>query len=160
MQARIEHDDRSAGSALRILIRPNRSLSTRAMCVLLAAVTALVLTIGIGFAMAGAWLVLPFAGLEIAVVGAALLYLHRHADDGELLVIDDDRVWVIRCQGGKDEQHDFQRYWAKVRLAGADGGWYPSRLLIGSHGRFVEIGAAMNEEERRALAAHLRQALR
>lgn len=159
MQARIERDE-GPGGALRILIRPNRSLSTRAMGVLLVAVTALVLTIGIGFTVVGAWLVLPFAGLEIAVVGAALLYLRRHADDCELLVIDEQRVWVVQRRGGKDEQHGFQRYWARVRLTGAGAGWYPSRLLIGSHGRFVEIGAAMNEEERRALAAHLAQALR
>ena len=39
---------------------------------------ALVLAIGAGFAMAGAWLVLPFAGLETAVlVGAYLAFARR-----------------------------------------------------------------------------------
>lgn len=31
------------------------------------------LTIGIGFALLGAWLVLPFAGLEVLALGAAFL---------------------------------------------------------------------------------------
>lgn len=39
---------------------------------------ALILAIAAGFAMAGAWLVLPFAGLEIAVlIGAYLAFAKR-----------------------------------------------------------------------------------
>lgn len=36
------------------------------------------LAIGIGFAMIGAWLVLPFSGLEVLLLGGALLW---HARD-------------------------------------------------------------------------------
>ena len=38
-----------------------------------AALAAIVLAIGAGFAIAGAWLVLPFAGLEVALLVAAYL---------------------------------------------------------------------------------------
>jgi uncharacterized membrane protein len=38
-----------------------------------AALGFLVLAIGAGFAFAGAWLVLPFAGLEVLALGAAFL---------------------------------------------------------------------------------------
>jgi uncharacterized membrane protein len=31
------------------------------------------LAIGVGFAMVGAWLVLPFAGMEVLVLGAAFM---------------------------------------------------------------------------------------
>jgi uncharacterized membrane protein len=41
---------------------------------LLAAVT---LSIGIGFALMGAWLILPFAGLEVLALGAAFLCYAR-----------------------------------------------------------------------------------
>jgi uncharacterized membrane protein len=37
-----------------------------------------VLAIGAGFAMLGAWLVLPFSGLEVLLLGAAFLW---HARD-------------------------------------------------------------------------------
>jgi len=37
------------------------------------ALAAVVLVIGAGFAIAGAWLVLPFAGLEVALLVAAYL---------------------------------------------------------------------------------------
>ena len=37
-------------------------------------------------------------------------------------------------------------------------GW-PSRLLVGSHGREVEVGAFLNEDERQALARRLMELL-
>ena len=39
-------------------------------------------------------------------------------------------------------------------------GWYPSRLYIGSHGRFAEIGQALVESERVCLAEELEELIR
>ncbi len=151
--------DKDIGEGLRIVIRPNRSLSPGGMVALFAWMAAAALIIGIGFSLVGAWLVLPFAGLEMAVVAAALIWLFRHADDHELIVIGDDRVTVIRRRGGREWRDDFQRYWTKAMLERRHN-WYPSRLVLGSHGRFVVIAAEIGEEERRALAVRLSQALR
>lgn len=151
--------EKDTSEDLRVLIRPNRSLTFRGMAVLLAGMTAFTVTVGTGFALAGAWLVFPFAGLELAVVGAVLYRLLRHADDHDLIVIGNDRVAVIRRRGGHERHDDFQRYWTKVTLE-HDRGWYPSRLKIGSHGRFVLIGADIGEEERQVLAARLNDAVR
>jgi len=144
----------------RKLIRPNRSLSTRAMLLLFLAYTAFALSLGIGFAIVGAWMVLPFMGLEIAVVAAAFYFLFRHAGDYELVIVDDSRLKVVRRQGGLEVCDEFQRYWAKVFLAPGAGGWYPSRLRVGSHGRLVEVGAAMSEEARQTLARDLKTVIR
>ncbi len=128
------------------------------MLVVFAGVAAFVITLGIGFSLAGAWLVLPFAGLEVAVVGAVLYLLFRHADDHDLIIIHHDRVTVVRRQGGREQHEEFQRYWIKVKLQRGRS-WYPSRLSIGSHGRFVAIGTDISEEERRALGARLNELL-
>ena len=150
--------ENEAGDGLRVLVRPNRSLSRRAMLVVFAGVAAFVITLGIGFSLAGAWLVLPFAGLEVAVVGAVLYLLFRHADDHDLIIIHHDRVTVVRRQGGREQHEEFQRYWIKVKLQRSRS-WYPSRLSIGSHGRFVAIGTDISEEERRVLGARLNELL-
>jgi uncharacterized membrane protein len=151
--------EKDISEGLRILIRPNRSLSPWGMAVLFAWMAAVALIIGIGFTLAGAWLVLPFAGLEMAVVAAALYWLFRHTDDHELIVIDGDNVTVIRHRGGREWRDEFQRYWVKATLE-RHRSWHPSRLVLGSHGRFVVIGAEVGEEERRALATRLNEALR
>ena len=151
--------ENEAGEGLRVLVRPNRSLSRRAMAVLFAGIAAVVITIGVGFSLVGAWLVLPFAGLEVAVVGAVLYLLFRGADDHDLIVIHHNRVTVVRRRGGREKREEFQRYWVKVQLQRGRS-WYPSRLTIGSHGRFVVIGADISEEERRELGARLNELLR
>jgi uncharacterized membrane protein len=49
-----------------------------------AALAAAVLAISLGFAMAGAWLVLPFAGLEVlALIAAYLAYARRFGTEEE-----------------------------------------------------------------------------
>lgn len=142
------------GEGLQIVVRPNRVLTLRGMTVLFAGLTLVVLTIGIGFTLAGAWPVLPFAGLELAVVGAVLHRMFRHADDHDRIIVDHERVTVIRRRGRREWRDEFQRYWTKVVLERRRG-WYPPQLKVGSHGRFVVIAADVNEQERESLSATL-----
>ena len=153
MDARITPEG-DTGEGLQVVVRPNRTLTLRGMTVLFAGLTIVVLTIGIGFTLAGAWPVLPFAGLELAVVGGVLYRLFRHADDHDRIMVDRERVTVIRQRGRREWRDEFQRYWTRVTLERGRG-WYPSRLKVGSHGRFVVIAAGVNEKERESLSATL-----
>jgi len=51
----------------------------------------------------------------------------------------------------------FPRQWAKVTLRAPHSVLHLSRLLIESHSRACEIGGFLNEEQRRRLAARLKQ---
>jgi uncharacterized membrane protein len=142
-----------------MIVRPNRTLTLRGMTLLFAGLTAVVSTIGIGFTFAGAWPILPFAGLEMVVVGAVLYRLFRHADDHDRILINRDLITVIRRRGRREWRDDFQRYWTKVTLERRNS-WYPSRLKVGSHGKFVIIAADVNEVEREKLSLALNEVLR
>jgi uncharacterized membrane protein len=142
-----------------ILIRPNRSLSASTMLAVVAVVALVAFTIGLGFWLMGAVLILPFAGLEALLVGVVFWLLYRHQADHELIVITDDRVEIIRTRGEKESRERFQRYWVQVRTVAARDGHLP-RVLLGSHGRFVEVGSALNGPEREALSQELKQKLR
>jgi len=87
-----------------------------------------------------------------------LCLLYRHAGDYERIDIEGHRVCIARRCGSRELRHDFERYWTRVRLARSEG-LRPSRLSIGSHGRFVEIGATLDEDARRQLARRLRRLL-
>jgi uncharacterized membrane protein len=97
---------------------------------------------------------LPFAGLQLALVGAVLYRLFRHADDHDRIIVERERVTVIRRRGWREWRNEFQRYWTKILLERRRG-WYPSQLKVGSHGRFVVIAAGVNEQERESLSATL-----
>jgi uncharacterized membrane protein len=55
----------------------NCSLSPAGLGLIFLSLAAVVLAIGIGFAVIGAWPVLPFAGLEVLALGAAYLAYAR-----------------------------------------------------------------------------------
>lgn len=110
------------------------------------------------WALNGAWYVLPFAGIEMMVLGAALLAFERHVGDREAITIDDDRVVVERTRMGRTARHEFSRYWAQVVLTPACGLSHGG-LALRSHGRQVEIGEFLTDDQRAAVAAELRRRL-
>lgn len=148
--------DGNAARCYRRLIRPNRSLSHPAVKLIVLVYGLTAVGVGIGAGWIGAWLVLPFIGLESAVVAAVLYVLSRHYRDYELLSVDTDRFRIVRRTGSRRTRHEFPRCWARVVLAQGERDWYPSRLLITSHGNTVEVGAWMTDEQRRTLARDLK----
>ncbi len=114
--------------------------------------------VGVGFALAGAWMVLPFAGLEIIAIVYAFYYLHLRADDFESITIQEDSVIVEKCCYKLSERAVFQRYWARVGLKVRPNG--TSALFIGSHGKEVEFGQRfITDEQRELLVNQIKQKL-
>ena len=146
------------GRDFRLLIRPDCSLSLRGVKVLVLTFALVAALIGAYMLMLGAWPVLPFLGLEIAVVAAVFLILQRRARFYDLVEAKGDDVCLSQRGRHGEKSGKLNRYWTQVRLA-AGGHWYPSRLLVGSHGNYMEIGAALTEEDRIKTAKALQRAL-
>ena len=108
-----------------------------------------------GFILAGAWLVFPFAGAEMLALGVAFYVMHRHAGDYERLVIAGDDLAIEKRVYDDITRIVFHRYWARVILRDAPGG--EQRLWLRSHGKEVEFGRYMNNEARLILASQLRR---
>lgn len=140
-----------------IVIRPNRSLPAGGVVVLFLALSTLILTVSISFAVAGAWMVLPFAAMEIILVGSLCRWLYRHMDDCELVVVEPQRVRVIKRSGTKVSQDEFTRYWVRMNVAGTG---RERRLWIGSHGRLVSLADGVSEADRLVVARELKSLLR
>ena len=106
-------------------------------------------------AFLGMWPILPFAGLEMLVLGWALHASLRRRHHSQTILLTDDLVRVETRSVERCEQMEFPRHWAQVKLRRAHIRLHPSRLTIESHGRSYEVGGFLNEEERRALAGQL-----
>ena len=59
----------------------NCSISPAALATVFALLATATLAIGVGFAAFGAWLVLPFAGLEVLLLAGAFLATARENED-------------------------------------------------------------------------------
>lgn len=145
----------------KIIARPNSSLSLDGGIKLLVAMTVVTLLIALGFAQMGAWMVLPFAGLELMAFAGAFYYVYLHAGDFESIAIEEDKVIVEKRCYKKSSITVFQRYWTQVNVRGvvnSQGINSKSGLFIGSHGKEIEFGRHLIDDEQRvALAIELKQ---
>jgi uncharacterized membrane protein len=147
----------ACGSKWHFVIRPNCSLSWRGMIWVFAGISGVALATAVGFAMLGAWLVLPFAGLELLALAIGFYHCARRGAEREVIAIQGDTISIERGRYRPHQRYEFSRAWAQVYLKKARPRSYPSRLTIRSHGREVEIGAFLVEEEREWLARELRR---
>lgn len=102
------------------MLKRNCALSPRQLALFYATLVAVSSLIGIGFALTGAWLVLPFAGIEMVALGAALLHHGRHVGDREVVSLEADALRVEVTRAGRVESVSFDPYWVRVELAGEE----------------------------------------
>ncbi len=144
----------------RFVLRPNRSLSWRGSLLFFFSLLCISSGIAIGLTLLGLWLVLPFAGLEMLALGVGLYVVACRCYECEVISISGDSICIERGRDYPRQQWTLGRVWAQVVLERCPKAWYPSRLLIRSHGRSVEVGRFLQEEERERLAAELTRSLR
>ena len=95
----------------------------------------------------------------MVVLFVAFRYIERHAGDFESIAIKGDSVLMERWETGDVRRYEFNRCWAQVVLH-RQGPARRTTLALRSHGREVEFGQHLTEEQREALALTLRQQLR
>lgn len=140
------------GSGFSVTVKRNCSISPRGALLALTAIAAVSFAIGVGFAYAGAWMVVPFAGIEIAALAAAFFVFARHAGDYERISMRDGRLEVEVRDAGGSAVHEFHPAWARVAMRRAVS---EPRLYVGAHGREVEIGRHLTVPARGVLAREL-----
>ena len=104
----------------------------------------------------GALLILPFAGAELAAVGAAFLVYARHAGDGETISLQGRRLVVELESAGHLQRAEFNRDWVRVEPSAGD----RSLIELSGQGQRVNVGRYVRPELRPALAQEIRRALR
>ncbi|PKO52050.1 MAG: DUF2244 domain-containing protein [Betaproteobacteria bacterium HGW-Betaproteobacteria-2] len=126
------------------------------MMAVVAITAAFSLLVGLGFSFAGAWLVLPFAGLEVLAIAYAFYYIHCHAGDYESITIEGDSLTIEKHDYKHDSRTVFNRYWAGVLVRELPCGDHS--LFLRSHGKEVEFGRHfMNDDQRLQLAEQLKK---
>lgn len=112
--------------------------------------------IALVFLLAGLWIVLAFALVEMAAVGAALLHYARHALDCEHIALTERCLLVEQVRGRQVQQLRFDPHWVRVVPPATR----RALIEIESRGTRVEIGAYLTEARRQQLVCELRRELR
>jgi len=142
------------------VVKPNQAISWQSLVLVYTGIAAVIFIIGVSFYLIGLTLILPFSGIEILALGAAFYLTAWRGGIQEVIIINKDTIVIELGRHQPASRETFQRAWARVVLERSWNSWYPSRLLIRSHGRQLEIGKFLNEQERQGLAIELSKALK
>lgn len=138
-------------------LTPRCSLTPRGARFFVAVVGATSLAVAGVCAAQGMWPVLPFAGLEIAVLAWAVRASMRDGSKRETIEIDEERITIRRTDPRGEHFSVFPRHGSRVTLRTPQTALHPSRLLLESRGRVCEVGRFLTEDARQSLAARLQQ---
>src|SRR5262249_191277 len=145
-----------------VVIGPNASLSQAQAWAFMGWMCVVGFGIAAVFAVKGFWPILPFAGLELAALGAALWVTQRRNRYREVISVTEDQVRgdIGMIGQGSLAGVEMPRAWTQVRVADGPHRNSPTRLTLEYCGQRVAIGACLTDEERSRLAVRLREMLR
>lgn len=144
------------GQNIQWFLRRNCSITPSQLGLMYLLLCIFSLGIGTAFWFHGATYILPFAGAELVMVGAAFLVYARHASDGERILLAGPQLVVELESGGKLQRAEFRREWVRVEPQSGDG----SLIELSAQGRSVNVGRFVRPELRPMLAREIRLALR
>ncbi len=140
------------------VLYPHRSLGPRAFMAVMGGISAFSFAAGLAFYLIGAWPVVGFLGLDVALIYIAFRANFKSGQVYETVQLDDACLLIRRyLPDGRILSWNLQAYWAQVELIAAA----PSAplLAVRSHGKYLVFGKFLTVEERQAFAGALRQAL-
>jgi uncharacterized membrane protein len=152
------HEKQAAG-ATRFVLHPHRSLSPRGFLILMTALGLVSFITGVAFCMIGAWPVMGFFGLDVALVYVAFKLNYRSGRAYETIDITPNLLTLTRVQpNGAKDAIEINPYWARVSLT-TDRPDGRNSLRIIAQGRELLVGQFLNDDERRDFASALTGAL-
>jgi len=143
-----------------IVARPNQSATWSANLWLVALLAIPVLGIAIGFALLGAWLVLPFAGLELLALGCALYRVSWKQQYRQVITVSDDSVCIDKGYHCPLQHWHFARASAGLAITLQRHPCDAPALCVHDRHESVVLGEFLNREDSLKLVELLRQEIR
>jgi uncharacterized membrane protein len=140
------------------LLTPHCSLGPKGFMVLMGAVCSVSFGTGLLFYMIGAWPVIGFMGLDVALIYIAFKLNFRALRLYETVDLTPEALTVTRVlPSGKTQAWSFNPYWVRVKVEERVG--RSSELSIASHGKRLVFASFLTDGEREDFAAALGAAL-
>lgn len=113
--------------------------------------------ISVGFALVGAWVILPFAGLEMLALGSALYYVSWKLSYRQVIVITEDSVAVDKGVYKPKKSWLFSREDVSLSVQPEEHEWSSPVIRLRHKQSLVEIGEFLNQPDCRRLLALLKE---
>lgn len=147
-------------SRLMIVARPNQSATWNANLLLVLLLSIPVLAIAIMFAFLGAWLILPFAGLELLALGVALYRVSWKQQYRHVITVSDDSVCIDKGYHCPLQHWRFARASAGLAITTERHPCDGPSLCMHDRNDSVVLGEFLNREDSLKLLDLLKQEIR
>lgn len=145
---------------LMIIARPDPSATWRANVLLLLALAVPVLAIAVVFAVLGAWFILPFAGLELLALAAALYHVNWKQQYRHVITVSADSVWIAKGHYAPRQCWRFVRHNTGLTITAEQHPWDGPELCVHDRNESVTLGEFLNRDDSLKLIDLLQQELR
>ncbi|MDE1465184.1 DUF2244 domain-containing protein [Spartinivicinus poritis] len=140
-----------------IWLKSNQSLSWRGNLQVFGGLAVLSLLIAVGFALVGAWVVLPFAGLELACLAIGLYYTAWQATRQQRIWLTIDQICIEKGHRRLEQRYVLQREWTTVQVFKRTHGVGADEVSLCYRNQIVPVGEFLNQADRALLVEHLKQ---
>jgi len=133
------------------ILTPHRSLSPAGFLIVMAAIVTVSFVVGFAFLWMGAWPVMGFFGLDVALIYWAFKQNYRDGRASETIEVTPHQVRLTRYDpAGKASAMDFNTYWVRLALDERSDG--RSILSLVNRGQRVRFADFLSDDERREFA--------
>lgn len=140
-----------------IILKPNASFTWQANLYLLYTLMAISLVVGVGFAIMGAWMILPYSVLELSILAVCIYLCVQKCNRQEVITVKEHEVLIEKGIRNPSETWSYHRLWAKFLVRPAKHPWDAQVVSIASHGKELELGSFLNRDDKIQLIALLKR---
>lgn len=150
----VSHND----NKLQIVLTPNRSMSWRGNQYFILSLVLLSGAIGLGFTLIGAWVVLPFAGLEMLALSGALYYVSWKLNYRQVIRFKHNDLTIEKGYYSPKKTWRFKREDAALHIEPQQHPWDAPTIRLQHKQDLVVIGEFLSQADNKQLLNTLRDA--
>jgi uncharacterized membrane protein len=141
-----------------ITLSPNQSASWRETKTVIMVMVVLVMFIAIGWTMAGAWVILPFAGLEVGLFAYFMYRICRQGFAQQIITISDNLVLIESGIQRREVARTYHRELLSFEIKETERDWHLPDIVLCLDNYRLSIGEFLNPDDRTLLKDALQNA--
>ena len=141
-----------------ITLSPNQSASWKETKTIIIIMVVLVMVIAVGWTLSGAWVILPFAGLE---VGLFAYFMYRVCKQGfaqQIITISENLVLIESGIQRREVARTYNRDLLSFEVTETERDWHLPDIIVCIENYRLSIGEFLNQDDRMLLKDALKNA--
>jgi uncharacterized membrane protein len=144
----VKHEKSTTNDTLSILtLTPNRSLTWLEAKWIIAVMVSVVMIIAIAWTFVGAWVILPFAGLEVGLFAFLMYKVTRFTYLKQVVTIDSETIRVATGINAISKQQELPRFGTDVFYSETERNWTPPQITFKNAEKRIQIGEFLNDDD-------------